>query len=49
MEYDLSRFVAAQQKNYQQALTEVKAGRKTSHWMWYVFPQIRGLGRSSGH
>lgn len=47
MEYDLSRFVAAQQKNYQRALTEIKAGRKTSHWMWYVFPQIRGLGRSA--
>ena len=46
--YDLQRFVAAQDTGgtYQQALAELKAGRKTSHWMWFVFPQIAGLGQS---
>jgi uncharacterized protein (DUF1810 family) len=43
---DLSRFVEAQQNVYAEALAELKAGRKTSHWMWFVFPQIAGLGRS---
>ena len=45
--YRLSRFVAAQTDTYAQALTELRAGRKTSHWMWFVFPQVAGLGRSS--
>jgi uncharacterized protein (DUF1810 family) len=45
--YDLERFVRAQSDNYDQALTELKEGRKRSHWMWYVFPQIDGLGFSS--
>jgi uncharacterized protein (DUF1810 family) len=46
--YDLERFVAAQNSGgtYEQALNELRAGRKTSHWMWFVFPQIAGLGRS---
>lgn len=44
---DLSRFIDAQSHSYQNALTEIRNGRKTSHWMWYIFPQIRGLGRSS--
>ncbi len=44
--YDLQRFVAAQQDVYDAALSELRAGRKTSHWMWFVFPQIAGLGRS---
>jgi len=44
--YDLSRFLEAHQKDYLQALLEVKAGRKYTHWMWYIFPQIVGLGRS---
>ena len=46
--YDLQRFVAAQDAGgiYQQALAELRAGRKTSHWMWFVFPQIAGLGYS---
>ena len=46
--YDLQRFVTAQDAGgtYQQALTEVRAGRKASHWMWFVFPQIAGLGYS---
>ncbi|MDQ8756085.1 DUF1810 domain-containing protein [Sphingosinicella sp. LHD-64] len=43
---DLSRFVEAQQNVYADALAELKAGRKTSHWMWFIFPQIAGLGRS---
>lgn len=44
--YDLSRFVEAQAPDYEQAVAEIRQGRKRSHWMWYVFPQIRGLGRS---
>ena len=46
-QYDLSRYVTAQQRDYQSALTEIKNGKKVSHWMWYIFPQIRGLGKSS--
>jgi uncharacterized protein (DUF1810 family) len=42
----LDRFVAAQRDTYPRALGELIAGRKTSHWMWFVFPQIAGLGRS---
>jgi uncharacterized protein (DUF1810 family) len=45
--HDLARFVDAQVDDYDEALAEIKAGRKTSHWMWYVFPQIDGLGFSS--
>jgi uncharacterized protein (DUF1810 family) len=44
---DLSRFVEAHKRDYQTALGEIKNGRKESHWMWYIFPQIQGLGRSS--
>ncbi|HEU4994168.1 MAG TPA: DUF1810 domain-containing protein [Gemmatimonadaceae bacterium] len=44
--FDLDRFVSAQQQNYARALAEIRAGRKQSHWMWYVFPQLRGLGSS---
>lgn len=44
---DLQRFVSAQARDYAQALAELKAGRKQTHWMWYVFPQLRGLGRSA--
>src|SRR6266702_3469089 len=46
--YALQRFVAAQDAGgtYQQALAELRAGRKTSHWVWFVFPQIAGLGYS---
>ena len=44
---DLNRFVEAQKDDYQTALGEIKSGRKKSHWMWYIFPQIAGLGRSS--
>lgn len=44
--YDLNRFVQAQEKDYERALSEVKSGRKRSHWMWYIFPQFDGLGFS---
>ena len=44
--YDLDRFVAAQAGTYDAALGEIRRGRKRSHWMWFVFPQIAGLGRS---
>lgn len=46
MEYDLSRFLSAHERAYQTALSELRGGRKRSHWMWYIFPQLRGLGRS---
>ncbi len=45
--HNLSRFVQAQEDDYQQALAEIRSGRKRSHWMWYIFPQIDGLGFSS--
>jgi uncharacterized protein (DUF1810 family) len=45
--FDLRRFVVAQQDVYDTALNELRAGRKTSHWMWFIFPQIAGLGRSA--
>jgi uncharacterized protein (DUF1810 family) len=44
--FNLERFVKAQAQNYQEALTELRAGRKRTHWSWYVLPQIRGLGAS---
>ena len=46
--YDLQRFVDAQDRGgtYETALAELRAGRKTSHWMWFVFPQVAGLGQS---
>lgn len=47
MKYDLNRFKIAQENCYPQVLSEIKRGRKTSHWMWYIFPQIAGLGKSS--
>jgi uncharacterized protein (DUF1810 family) len=46
-EFDLGRFVEAQQEAYATALAELRAGRKRSHWIWFVFPQLRGLGRSA--
>ena len=45
--YDLSRFLEAQKNAYDTALREIKAGQKRSHWMWYIFPQIQGLGYSA--
>ena len=50
MEYNLNRFKQAQESacgGYEAALREVKNGQKVSHWMWYIFPQLRGLGKSS--
>ncbi len=44
--FDLNRFLEAQAGTYEQALAELKQGRKESHWMWFIFPQIDGLGRS---
>jgi len=45
--YNLSRFVRAQEHDYELALSEIKSGQKRSHWMWYIFPQIDGLAFSS--
>ena len=47
MNYEISRFMKAHQTDYQRALSEIKNGKKISHWMWYIFPQLKGLGRSS--
>ena len=44
--FNLDRFVKAQAENYQEALGELRAGQKRTHWSWYVLPQIRGLGSS---
>ena len=44
--FDLERFLKAQSETFQQALAEIKRGAKTSHWMWWTFPQVEGLGRS---
>lgn len=46
LEYDLSRFYIAHNRDYKRALSELKNGHKVSHWMWYIFPQIKGLGSS---
>jgi uncharacterized protein (DUF1810 family) len=46
MEYDLERFVQAQDGVYADVVRELRTGRKTGHWMWFVFPQLAGLGRS---
>ena len=45
--HDLERFYKAQEYDYEKALSEIRNGRKESHWMWYIFPQIAGLGRST--
>ena len=45
--FDLARFVTAQAPIFSAVLDELRAGRKRSHWMWFVFPQLRGLGHSS--
>lgn len=44
---ELERFRTAQARSFAGALAEIRRGRKTSHWMWYIFPQLRGLGYSS--
>jgi len=46
MSIDLSRYIEAQEQTYELALSEIKTGQKTGHWMWYIFPQIAGLGLS---
>jgi uncharacterized protein (DUF1810 family) len=45
--YNLQRFVDAQEGVFEQVLAELRSGRKSSHWMWFVFPQLRGLGSSA--
>ena len=45
--FDLNRFVQAQSGDYEQALSELRGGRKRGHWIWYILPQMRGLGVSS--
>jgi uncharacterized protein (DUF1810 family) len=45
--FNLERFVTAQAPVFETVLSELRAGRKRTHWMWFVFPQLRGLGRSS--
>ena len=47
MSPDLERFVEAQEHVYESVLAELRAGRKTGHWIWYIFPQIAGLGHSA--
>ena len=44
--YNLERFIKAQEFNYENALAEIKKGRKTSHWIWFIFPQLKNLGSS---
>jgi uncharacterized protein (DUF1810 family) len=45
--FDLERFVSAQDEVYERVCAELRSGRKSSHWMWFIFPQLRGLGSSS--
>ena len=47
MNYNLERFTQTQEYDYTEALKEIQNGRKESHWMWYIFPQLKQLGRSS--
>lgn len=47
MQYNLNRFITAQETMYECALNEINAGKKVSHWMWYIFPQMKGLGSSA--
>lgn len=44
--YELSRFITAQENDYQIALAEIRSGKKRSHWMWYIFPQLASLGKT---
>ena len=44
--FDLTRFITAQEETYDAALSELRRGRKRSHWMWFIFPQVAGLGHS---
>lgn len=47
LDFNLNRFIEAQAVSYNHALGEIQAGRKQSHWMWYIFPQLKALGRSN--
>ncbi|MBS1605314.1 MAG: DUF1810 domain-containing protein [Bacteroidetes bacterium] len=47
MANDLDRYVTAQEGDYERALSEIRSGRKRTHWMWYIFPQVEGLGFSA--
>ncbi|TFW30897.1 DUF1810 domain-containing protein [Massilia horti] len=47
IDYDLERFVTAQDEVYQTVLSELRSGHKRTHWMWFIFPQIAGLGSSA--
>ena len=46
MTYDLGRFISAQERSYRGIVEELSAGRKANHWIWFIFPQIAGLGHS---
>jgi uncharacterized protein (DUF1810 family) len=46
-QYNLNRFLQAQEEDYERALSEIRSGRKRTHWMWYIFPQLDGLAFSS--
>ncbi|RZJ29305.1 MAG: DUF1810 domain-containing protein [Flavobacterium sp.] len=46
MEFNLDRFLDAHRQSYDAALREISSGRKLTHWMWFIFPQLKGLGRS---
>ena len=45
-DYDIRRFIEPQQRDFDRALAEIRAGRKRTHWIWYIFPQVQGLGHS---
>ena len=47
MNYNLDRFIKAHERNYELALLEIKTGKKKSHWIWYIFPQLKGFGNSA--
>ena len=47
MKYNIERFIKIQKEDYAMALKEIKNGRKRNHWMWYIFPQLKGLGTSA--
>ena len=47
MNYNIDRFIRAHERDYETALLEIKEGKKRSHWMWYIFPQLKGFGNSA--
>ena len=47
LNYNLDRFIKAHERDYELALLEIKAGKKKSHWIWYIFPQLKGFGNSA--